>query len=151
MPGILALEASSRIVHLSALLAKECQPQKSCPESVVPQCRVVKRRPCSPTDPPVRPCSEEDCSHPRYPCCVNTRIAEKDRVSGALPAKRPTFRTRPANRWTPCAIIFRATDVWGPRKCWLANCLVRSSWISTRPWRAGVVSCDQRPKIPARR
>ncbi|XP_037717296.1 uncharacterized protein LOC119551807 [Drosophila subpulchrella] len=89
MPGILALEASSRIVHLSALLAKECQQQKSCPESLVPHCRVVKRRPCSPTDPPVRPCSEEDCLHPRYPCCVNTRIAEnpcrKPREKGRQP------------------------------------------------------------------
>ncbi|XP_017004764.2 uncharacterized protein hubl [Drosophila takahashii] len=71
-PGILALEASSRIIHLNALLAS--REGNSCPESREISCKTVRK--CSPTDPPVRPCSEQGCSHPRYPCCVNTRIAE---------------------------------------------------------------------------
>ncbi|KAI8035757.1 uncharacterized protein LOC128256897 [Drosophila gunungcola] len=76
--------------HLSAILAKRSR--RFCPESLVPDCRVVKKRPCDPTDPPVRPCSEEDCSQPRYPCCVNTRIAEN-------PCNDPTKKSQFVSMW----------------------------------------------------
>ncbi|XP_017044487.1 uncharacterized protein LOC108090368 [Drosophila ficusphila] len=75
MPSIWAPETSARIIHISAQLERSCKSETPCPESQVPICKTIRKRPCSSADPPVRPCSEEDCSHPRYPCCVNTRIA----------------------------------------------------------------------------
>uniref|UniRef100_A0A6P4E1D5 Uncharacterized protein LOC108038019 n=1 Tax=Drosophila rhopaloa TaxID=1041015 RepID=A0A6P4E1D5_DRORH len=92
MPSAPGLSKFRRTFHLTALLAKK--DMRLCPQSPVPDCKVVNKRPCSPTDPPVRPCSEEDCSHPRYPCCVNTRIAgnpcsESSQKSGSSKVRQP--------------------------------------------------------------
>lgn len=46
-----------------------------CPESQMPDCRVIKQRYCNPLE-PIRSCDEIDCNETRDSCCVNTRIRE---------------------------------------------------------------------------
>lgn len=48
-----------------------------CLETKTTECKTLNPRKCSPTDPPVRPCSEQDCpTKPRKSCCVNTRLSK---------------------------------------------------------------------------
>lgn len=47
-----------------------------CPNTPVTTCKTLTPRKCSPTDPPVRPCSEKDCAEPpSYSCCVSSELA----------------------------------------------------------------------------
>ncbi|EDW00799.1 uncharacterized protein LOC6560797 [Drosophila grimshawi] len=48
-----------------------------CPETKTEICQPLSKRQCSPTDPPVRPCNEQDCSpNPQYSCCRDANIAK---------------------------------------------------------------------------
>ncbi|XP_017079525.1 uncharacterized protein LOC108113455 [Drosophila eugracilis] len=70
--SFIPLEARGRSIHITTTLGKSIK----CFRSKYSACKTEKKCSCSPTDPPVRPCCEEDCSRPKYPCCVNARIAE---------------------------------------------------------------------------
>ncbi|XP_034475699.1 uncharacterized protein LOC117782772 [Drosophila innubila] len=65
--------------HSSSLMAKkqDAGDPLDCPETKTTECKTLNPRKCSPTDPPVRSCSEQDCpEEPRQPCCVNTRLSK---------------------------------------------------------------------------
>ncbi|XP_068146230.1 uncharacterized protein [Drosophila tropicalis] len=83
--------------HRAVALHKEKMPDyrlpSDCPVTEETICKPLKKRRCSPTDPPVRPCSEEDCIPlPRYPCCVNTRISNEP---CAKSGKKADFKIKP--------------------------------------------------------
>jgi len=48
-----------------------------CVETKTLECKNLNPRKCSPTDPPIRPCSESECPpKPRESCCVSTRLSK---------------------------------------------------------------------------
>ncbi|XP_017016963.1 uncharacterized protein hubl [Drosophila kikkawai] len=69
----------ARIFHHSSVMAQKKDQRiryaKPCPESEVPNSKVLNRKPCSPTE-LVGPCNEGDCSETMVPPCVNKRISE---------------------------------------------------------------------------
>ncbi|KAM8713381.1 hypothetical protein ACLKA7_013660 [Drosophila subpalustris] len=69
------------LFHSTSQLAKkekkDSRDDLDCPDTKTTECKALKIRKCSPTDPPVRPCSEQDCERePKQPCCINTRLAK---------------------------------------------------------------------------
>ncbi|ALC40908.1 pdm3 [Drosophila busckii] len=78
------------------MVYKKKRDEPDCPESKTVECRTLKSRICSPTDPPVRPCSEDDCiPESKVSCCVNSRIAkspcEESRKSSEFVKKEETW------------------------------------------------------------
>ncbi|XP_030563239.1 uncharacterized protein LOC115764396 isoform X1 [Drosophila novamexicana] len=81
--------------HCTNRLREKYNPRRplDCPVSNTEDCKTFLSKPCRPTDPPVRPCSEQDCPEKRNEsCCASKRISNN---ICEKPVKASEFKRKP--------------------------------------------------------
>ncbi|XP_064551874.1 uncharacterized protein LOC135437746 [Drosophila montana] len=81
--------------HCTNRVREKYDPRRplDCPETKTEDCKTNLSNKCSPTEPPVRPCGEQDCPDKQnYSCCVNKRISDS---ICEKPVKASEFKRKP--------------------------------------------------------
>ncbi|XP_060657523.1 uncharacterized protein LOC132792260 [Drosophila nasuta] len=90
-----------------------------CPKTKTTECLTLKKRKCSPTDPPVRPCSEKDCEQqPKISCCRNTSLSKDVCQPSSYKDKKKTHKWESMWESTPMNMKTETALMWDyPAEC----------------------------------